>query len=221
MISTVPAFMRLGSEFMPPLYEGTLLFMPTGLPSMSIAQARQIAQMQDKILKSFPEVQSVFGKNGRAETATDPAPLEMGEATVALKPESEWRPGMTAEKLIDEMDLALKIPGVSNSWTMPIRGRIDMLTTGIRTPIGIKILGPKLEDIEQIGQNIEQAVRAVPGTRNVYAERILGGYYFDVEVRRDQIARYGLSIEEVEDVVESAIGGRNITRTIEGRDDFR
>jgi Cu(I)/Ag(I) efflux system membrane protein CusA/SilA len=220
MISTVPVFMRLGSEFMPPLYEGTLLFMPTGLPSMSITQARQIAQTQDKILKSFPEVQSVFGKNGRAETATDPAPLEMGEATVVLKPESEWRPGMTAEKLIDDMDRALKIPGVSNSWTMPIRGRIDMLTTGIRTPIGIKILGPKLEDIDQIGQNIERAVRAVPGTRNVYAERILGGYYFDFEVRRDQIARYGLSIEEVEDVVESAIGGRNITRTIEGRERF-
>ena len=220
MISTVPVFMRLGSEFMPPLYEGTLLFMPTGLPSMSITQARDIAQMQDRILKSFPEVESVFGKNGRAETATDPAPLEMGEATVVLKPESEWRPGMTPEKLIDEMDRALKIPGVSNSWTMPIRGRIDMLTTGIRTPIGIKILGPKLEDLEQIGQDIEQAVRTVPGTRNVYAERILGGYYFDFEVRRDQIARHGLSIEEVEDVVESAIGGRNITRTIEGRERF-
>jgi Cu(I)/Ag(I) efflux system membrane protein CusA/SilA len=220
MISIVPVFMRLGSEFMPPLYEGTLLFMPTGLPSMSITEARRVVRLQDRIIKSFPEVESAFGKNGRAETATDPAPLEMGESTIVLRPESEWRPGMTVEKLIDEMDQALKIPGVSNSWTMPIRGRIDMLSTGIRTPVGIKILGPKLEAIEQIGQDIENAVRNVPGTRNAYSERILGGYYFDFDIDRAKVARYGLTVEDVQEVIETAIGGRNITRTIEGRERF-
>jgi Cu(I)/Ag(I) efflux system membrane protein CusA/SilA len=220
LISTVPVFLRLGSEFMPPLYEGSLLFMPTGLPSMSITEARKVVQAQDQIIRSFPEVESVFGKNGRAETATDPAPLEMGEATIVLKPESEWRPGMTPEKLIDEMDRALKIPGVSNSWTMPIRGRIDMLTTGIRTPVGIKILGPKLDSLESIGQEIENAVRTVPGTRNVYAERILGGFYMDFDVDRSQVARYGLTVEDVEGVIETAIGGMEVTRTIEGRERF-
>jgi len=220
MVSTIPVFLKLGSEFMPPLYEGTLLYMPTGLPSMSITQARLVVQAQDKIIRSFPEVQSVFGKNGRAESATDPAPLEMGEATIVLKPESQWRPGMTPEKLVDEMDKALKIPGVSNSWTMPIRGRIDMLTTGIRTPVGIKILGPKLESIEKIGGDIENAVRNVPGTRNVFAERILGGFYLDFDIDRPQVARYGLTVGEVEDVVETAIGGMNVTRTIEGRERF-
>jgi Cu(I)/Ag(I) efflux system membrane protein CusA/SilA len=220
LVFTVPAFMRLGSEFMPPLDEGTLLYMPTGLPSMSITQARQVVQTQDRIIRSFPEVESVFGKNGRAETATDPAPLEMGEATIVLKPESEWRPGMTPEKLTDQMNSALKIPGVSSSWTMPIVGRINMLTTGIRTPVGIKILGRKLEDIEQIGKNIENVVRTVPGTRNVFSERILGGFYFDFDVDRDELARYGLSVEEVEDAIETAIGGREVTRTIEGRERF-
>jgi Cu(I)/Ag(I) efflux system membrane protein CusA/SilA len=220
IISTVPIFFKLGSEFMPPLYEGTLLYMPTGLPSMSNTQARMVVQAQDKIIRSFPEVQSVFGKNGRAESATDPAPLEMGEATIVLKPESKWRPGMTPDKLVDEMDKALKIPGVSNSWTMPIRGRIDMLTTGIRTPVGIKILGPKLESIEKIGGDIENAVRKVPGTRNVFAERILGGFYLDFDINRPQVARYGLTVGEVEDVIETAIGGMNVTRTIEGRERF-
>jgi Cu(I)/Ag(I) efflux system membrane protein CusA/SilA len=220
MVSTIPVFLKLGSEFMPPLYEGTLLYMPTGLPSMSITQARLVVQTQDKIIRSFPEVQSVFGKNGRAESATDPAPLEMGEATIVLKPESEWRPGMTPEKLVDEMDKALKIPGVSNSWTMPIRGRIDMLTTGIRTPVGIKILGPKLESIEKIGGDIENAVRNVAGTINVFAERILDGFYMDFDIDRPQVARYGLTVGEVEDVIESAIGGMNVTRTIEGRERF-
>jgi Cu(I)/Ag(I) efflux system membrane protein CusA/SilA len=220
MIATIPVFLKLGSEFMPPLYEGTLLYMPTGLPSMSITQARLVVQGQDKIIRTFPEVRSVFGKNGRAESATDPAPLEMGEATIVLKPESEWRPGMTPDKLVDEMDRALKIPGVSNSWTMPIRGRIDMLTTGIRTPVGIKILGPKLESIEKIGADIENAVRNVPGTRNVFAERILGGFYLDFDINRSEVARYGLTVGEVEDVIETAIGGMNVTRTIEGRERF-
>jgi Cu(I)/Ag(I) efflux system membrane protein CusA/SilA len=220
LISTIPVFLRLGSEFMPPLYEGSLLFMPTGLPSMSITEARKVVQTQDQIIRSFPEVQSVLGKNGRAETATDPAPLEMGEATIVLKPESQWRPGMTPEKLVDDMDKALKIPGISNSWTMPIRGRIDMLTTGIRTPVGIKILGPRLEPIEGIGQDIENAIRSVPGTRNVYAERILGGFYMDFDVDRRQVARYGLTVEDVEGVIETAIGGMNVTRTIEGRERF-
>ena len=220
MISTIPVFLRLGSEFMPPLYEGTLLFMPTGMPSMSVTQARMVVQAQDRIIRSFPEVKSVFGKNGRAESATDPAPLEMGEATIVLKPESEWRPGMTPEKLINEMDQALKIPGISNSWTMPIRGRIDMLTTGIRTPVGIKILGPKLESIENIGTEIESAVRNVPGTRNVFAERILGGFYMDFNIDRAEVARYGLMVGDVEDVIETAIGGMDVTRTIEGRERF-
>ena len=220
LLSTIPVFLRLGSEFMPPLYEGTLLFMPTGLPSMSITEARKVVQLQDRIIRSFPEVVSVFGKNGRSESATDSAPLEMGEATIVLKPESQWRPGMTSEKLIDDMDRALKIPGISNSWTMPIRGRIDMLSTGIRTPVGIKVLGPKLEMLESIGQEIEAAVRPVPGTRNVYAERILGGYYMDFDVDRNQIARYGLTVEDVERVIETAIGGMDVTRTIEGRERF-
>ena len=220
MASTVPVFMKLGSEFMPPLYEGTLLYMPTGLPGMSITQVQQVMQVQDKILLRFPEVESVFGKAGRSTSPTDPAPLEMIETTVVLKPESEWRPGMTPEKLINEMDQALKIPGVSNAWTMPIRARIDMLTTGIRTNVGIKVLGPDLNQIQPIGEQIEQVLKDVPGTRNIYAERVVDGYYLDFKIDRQQAARYGLTISDVEEVIETAIGGRNVTTTIEGRERF-
>jgi Cu(I)/Ag(I) efflux system membrane protein CusA/SilA len=220
MAVTVPAFMRLGSEFMPPLYEGSLLYMPSGLPGMSIAKAAQVTQLEDKIIKQFPEVVSVFGKAGRFETSTDPAPTEMGEATIALKPEDQWRKDMTPEKLVNEMDAALKIPGVSNSWTMPIKGRTDMLSTGIRTPIGIKIFGPDLNVTQEIGKQIENALRDLPGTRNVFAERVVSGYYEDFKIDRNAIARYGLTVADVEDVIETAIGGNTISTTLEGRERF-
>jgi len=220
MAATVPVFLKLGSEFMPPLYEGNLLYMPTTLPGASIATVNQIMQVQDKIIKSFPEVESVFGKAGRANTATDPAPLEMIETIINLKPEKYWRPGMTVEKLIDEMDKAVKLPGVSNAWTMPIKARIDMLSTGIRTPVGIKVLGPKLEEIQRIGEHLEMVLKDVPGTRNIFAERVTGGYYLDFDIRRDEIARYGLTVEEVHAVLETAIGGMTVTTTVEGRERF-
>ena len=220
IVSTVPVFYQLGSEFMPPLYEGSLLFMPTGLPGMSIDSAGKAMQLQDKILKSFPEVDTVFGKAGRARTATDPAPLAMIETTITLKPEDQWREGMTPDKLIAEMDQALRMPGISNSWTMPIKARIDMLTTGIRTPIGIKVFGPDLNVIERIGGQLESALRNVPGTRNIFSERVVGGYFMDFTVNREAAARYGLTVGDVEDVIESAIGGKNITTTIEGRERY-
>jgi Cu(I)/Ag(I) efflux system membrane protein CusA/SilA len=220
LAATVPAFMRLGSEFMPPLYEGSLLYMPTGLPAMSITQAQRALQLEDRIIKQFPEVQSVFGKAGRSTTSTDPAPIEMSESTIVLKPESEWPAGMTSEKLMNQMDAALKIPGISNSWTMPIKGRIDMLSTGIRTPIGIKILGPDLTTIQDIGKQLEDALRDLPGTRNIYAERVASGYFLDFKVDRDAIARYGLKVADVEDAVETAIGGEDVSMTIEGRERF-
>ena len=220
MASTVPVFLKLGAEFMPPLYEGTLLYMPITLPGASVQTSQQVLAMQDKIIKQFPEVASVFGKGGRALTATDPAPLEMFETVINLKPESEWRKGMTPDKLESELDKALKIPGVANAWTMPIKARVDMLSTGIRTPVGIKIFGPKLDTINDIGAQIEGAIGSVRGTRNVFAERVTGGYYIDFKVKRDQIARYGLTVQDVEMVIESAIGGANITTTIEGRERF-
>jgi copper/silver efflux system protein len=221
LLVTIPVFLKLGSEFMPPLYEGTLLYMPTTLPGTSITQANQILQVQDKIIKSFPEVESVFGKAGRANSATDPAPLDMIETVIKLKPEKDWRPGMTPEKLVNELDQAVKLPGVSNAWTMPIKARIDMLSTGIRTPVGIKVLGPKLEEIQRIGEQLEMALKDVPGTRNIFAERVTGGYYLDFNIRRDEIARYGLTVEEVEAVLETAIGGMTITTTVEGRERFQ
>ncbi len=217
---TVPAIMKLGSEFMPPLYEGSLLYMPTGLPGQSITETARVTQLEDKIIKQFPEVVSVFGKGGRSRTSTDPAPLEMGEATIILKPEEQWPKGTTPEKLINQMDAALKIPGVSNSWTMPIKGRTDMLSTGIRTPIGIKVFGPDLNVIQGIGEQVEDALRNLPGTRNVYAERVVSGYYEDFTINRDAIARYGLTVGAVEDVIETAIGGKNISTTIEGRERY-
>ena len=215
VLTTVP-FSRLGSEFMPSLWEGDLLYMPTTLPGISITKARQILQQTDKIIKTFPEVHHVFGKVGRAETATDPAPLSMIETTIMLKPESEWRTGMTPKKLTEEMDAALQIPGLTNVWTMPIKTRIDMLSTGIKTPVGIKIAGSDLNVLEQLGKRLEQVVRGVPGTLSVYAERVMGGNYLDFKINRDSIARYGLTVGDVQEVIQTAIGGMNITTTIEG-----
>ncbi len=209
-------YKKLGSEFMPPLYEGDLLYMPTTLPGISITKARELLQQTDKIIKTFPEVESVLGKIGRAETATDPAPLSMIETTIRLKPRSEWPKGMTVQKLIDKMDAAIKIPGLTNAWTMPIKTRIDMLSTGIKTPVGIKIGGPDLKVLQRLGKEIEKAVKDIPGTRSVYAERAEGGNYVDFEINRDAIARYGLTIGDVQDVFMSAVGGMNITKTVEG-----
>jgi len=220
MASTVPVYLKLGSEFMPPLYEGTLLYMPVTLPGASVQTAQQVLAMQDKIIKSVPEVASVFGKAGRANSATDPAPLEMIETVINLKPEADWRPGMTPETIEAELDRLVRLPGVVNAWTMPIKARTDMLSTGIRTPVGIKIFGPELETINDIGAQIEGAISSVRGTRNVFAERVTGGYYLDFTVKRDQIARYGLTVQDVEMVIESAIGGANITTTVEGRERF-
>jgi Cu(I)/Ag(I) efflux system membrane protein CusA/SilA len=208
--------MKLGSEFMPPLDEGDILYMPTTYPGLSITKAREVLQQTDKILKTFPEVASVFGKVGRAETATDPAPLSMIETTIGLKPRDEWRPGMTPEKLIAELDRAVRVPGLTNAWTMPIKTRIDMLSTGIKTPVGIKIAGPDLEELERIGERVEAILKDEPGTLSVYAERVMGGNYLDFDVDRREIARYGLTVGDVQDVIQSAIGGRNVTWTVEG-----
>ncbi len=218
--STVPVFLRLGSEFMPPLAEGAFLYMPTALPGMSVTEAQRILQTQDQVLRSFPEVERVFGKAGRANTPTDPAPFSMVETTVLLKPESAWRPGVTFESLQNEMNEKLRFPGIPNIWTMPIRNRIDMLSTGVRTPIGIKILGPDLAVIQQLGERLESVLRDVPGTRNVLAERTAGGYYLDFDLQRDALARYGLSVEDAQAIVMSAIGGEAVTTTIEGRERY-
>jgi Cu(I)/Ag(I) efflux system membrane protein CusA/SilA len=220
LILTVPAFMRLGSEFMPPLNEGMIFYMPTTLPGISVTQSSRLLQMQDRILKTFPEVEWVLGKVGRAETSTDPAPFSMGETTVMLKPEAEWRAGMTWDKLVDEMDKKMRLPGVANAWTMPIKNRIDMLSTGIRTPVGIKIFGPDLGKIEEIGKHLEMVLQTIPGTRSAYAERVTSGYYLDFELKRDEIARYGLAIDEIQMLIESVIGGESITTTVEGRERY-
>ncbi len=211
---------QLGSEFMPALNEGTLFYMPATLPGISITKAAELLQTQDRIIKTFPEVESVFGKAGRASTATDPAPTEMFETIINLKPESEWRPGMTVDKLVAEMDKALQFPGVSNAWTMPIKARIDMLATGIRTPVGIKVIGPDLQIIEELSRQIESALRRVPGTSSAYAERIMGGYYLDIEPDRTQLARYGLMVGDVQDIVASALGAETVTTTVEGRERY-
>jgi Cu(I)/Ag(I) efflux system membrane protein CusA/SilA len=218
-VSYYPAS-RLGSEFMPTLNEGSLLYMPASLPGMSITKAAELLQTQDKIIKSFPEVTSVFGKAGRANTATDPAPTEMFETVINLKPESEWRAGMTIDKLIAEMDKALQFPGVANSWTMPIKARIDMLSTGIRTPIGIKVFGKDLDEMEKLARQIETVVKAVPGTTSAFAERITGGFYLNIEPDREQLARYGLAVGELLDVVGIALGGEMVTTTVEGRERY-
>jgi Cu(I)/Ag(I) efflux system membrane protein CusA/SilA len=244
VVSTVPIYQKLGHEFMPPLNEGTILYMPTTLPGISVTEAGRLLQTQDRILKSFPEVVTVFGKAGRAETSTDPAPFSMMETTVVLKSPAEWRPkvrwysGKTPEwlqalvlrriwpdrmswdDLTSEMDAALQIPGATNAWTMPIKARIDMLTTGVRTPVGIKIFGADLKEIEAIGTRLEEIMRAVPGTRSVFAERAAGGYFVDFDLNRAALARVGLSVAAVQDVIMSAVGGANVTTTVEGRARF-
>jgi Cu(I)/Ag(I) efflux system membrane protein CusA/SilA len=219
VVSLYPAS-RLGSEFMPTLNEGTLFYMPTGLPGMSVTKAAELLQTQNKIIKGFPEVASVYGKAGRAQTATDPAPLEMFETIINLKPEAEWRPGMSIAKLIAELDKALQIPGIANSWTMPIKARIDMLSTGIRTPIGIKVFGKDLEGMEKLAKEIEAVVKQVPGTTSAYAERLTGGLYLNIEPQRDQLARYGIAVGELQDVIATALGGEIVTTTVEGRERF-
>jgi Cu(I)/Ag(I) efflux system membrane protein CusA/SilA len=237
---SVPFYFKLGREFMPPLNEGSILYMPTTLPGISVTQAQELMQTQDRVLKSFPEVERVFGKAGRAETSTDPAPFSMMETTVILKPPEEWRPKrrwyssrapewvktalrpiwpdhISWDELVDEMDRALRIPGVSNAWTMPIKARTDMLTTGVRTPVGIKIFGSDLEEIQRLGETLESIMWQVPGTRSVYAERVTGGFFVDFTPRRDQLARYGLTVGQVQMHIMTAIGGENVTTTIEGR----
>ena len=211
---------RLGSEFMPNLNEGTLFYMPTTLPGISITKAAELLQMQDRIIKTFPEVESVFGKAGRASTATDPAPTEMYETIINLKPKDQWRAGLTVDSLIAEMDKALQFPGVSNAWTMPIKARIDMLSTGIRTPVGVKVFGTDLAKMEQLARQIEQTLKTVPGTSSAYAERVIGGYYLDITPNRDVLARYGLMMGDVQDVIGTALGGEAVTTTVEGRERY-
>jgi copper/silver efflux system protein len=240
MIATIPVYVELGSEFMPPLDEGTLLYMPTTMPGVSIAQAQQILQVSDRILKQFPEVDRVLGKAGRADTPTDPAPLSMFETVITLRPKDEWRrvpvwyspftpewlkpvlrhivrDSISTEQLINEMNAAVNLPGLSNSWTMPIKGRIDMLNTGIRTPIGVKIYGPDPKTIEKIGAQVESVLSSVPGTRSVFAERTGGGRFLDFEWKREALAKYGVSVEDAQTAVENAIGGNNVTTIIQGR----
>jgi Cu(I)/Ag(I) efflux system membrane protein CusA/SilA len=241
VLATIPVYFRLGSEFMPPLNEGTILYMPTTLPGISVAEAQRVLQYQDRLIRSVPEVERVFGKAGRADSSTDPAPFSMMETTILLKPKSEWRhkqqwysswspewlqnlifrriwpDRISWDDLISELDSRVQIPGVTNAWTMPIRARIDMLTTGVRTPIGIKIFGPDLAEIEKIGSNLESIMKDIPGTRSVYAERVAGGYFVDINLKRGQLARYGLSVADAQNVVTSAIGGDDVTTTIEGR----
>jgi len=212
--------LHTGSEFMPTLNEGTLMYMPVSLPSMSITKAAELIQVQDRIIKSFPEVASVFGKAGRADTATDPAPLEMFETIINLKPEDEWPKGMTVDKLISDMNAALQFPGVSNAWTMPIKARIDMLSTGIRTPVGVKVFGSNLDEINKIAHQIEAVVRKVPGTTSAFAERLTGGYYLNIAPSRASLARYGLSVEDVQNVIKTALGGEVVTTAVEGRERF-
>ncbi len=211
---------KLGTEFMPNLNEGTLLYMPTTLPGLSITKAAELLQTQDRIIKSFPEVASVYGKAGRAQTATDPAPTEMSETIINLKPKDDWRPGVTIDSLIAEMDKALQFPGVSNAWTMPIKARIDMLSTGIRTPVGIKVIGKDLNEMEGVARQIETVIKSVPGTSSAYAERVLGGYYLEIIPDRLRLARYGLAVSDVQDVVAMALGAEPITTTIEGRERY-
>jgi Cu(I)/Ag(I) efflux system membrane protein CusA/SilA len=220
LVATVWPARQLGSEFMPALDEGTLMYMPTTLPGLSVTKAAELMQMQDRIIRSFPEVETVFGKAGRALTATDPAPTEMFETIIQLRPREEWRPGVTMDSLRAEMDAALQFPGVSNAWTQPIRARIDMLATGIRTPVGVKVFGTSLPEMERIAREVEAVLRAVPGTTSAYAERVIGGYYLDIVPDRERLARYGLSIADVQEVIAMALGAEAITQTVEGRERY-
>ena len=220
LILTWIPFQRVGSEFMPPLEEGTILFMPTTLPGISVARARELLRQQDAILRSFPEVASVWGKAGRANTATDPAGFDMTETTISLKPTSAWRTGMTYDRLVAAMDSAVRMPGVTNAWTMPIKGRIDMLATGIRTPVGVKLFGPDLGELERLGKELEGHLKMVPGTRSAFAERAVSGYYLDIDIDRVAAARYGLNVDDIQTVIATAIGGMTITQTVEGRERY-
>src|ERR1700756_49954 len=211
---------ELGTEFMPNLNEGTLLYMPTTLPGISVTKSAELLQTQDRIIRSFPEVSSIYGKAGRAETSTDPAPTEMFETVINLKPKEQWRPGLTIDGLIAEMDKALQFPGVSNAWTMPIKARIDMLSTGIRTPIGVKVIGTDLVEMDKLAKQIEQVLKAVPGTSSAYAERAIGGYYLEITPDRSALARYGIMIQDVQDTIATALGGQTVTTTVEGRQRF-
>jgi Cu(I)/Ag(I) efflux system membrane protein CusA/SilA len=217
---TIPLLFRIGGEFMPPLYEGSMLYMPTAPPGMSITEATRLLQVQDKLLRETPEVEQVFGTVGRGSTATDNTPMGMVNTTVVLKPRESWRPGMTFERLQAEMDAALQFPGFPNVWTQPIRNRLDMLATGIKTPVGIKIFGSDLTRIQALGQEVERILKNVPGTRSVYAERVTEGYFTDIRTNREAIARYGLTVEDVQDVIQSALGGENVTQTVEGRERY-
>src|SRR5437667_10881119 len=218
--ATIVPFRRLGKEFMPPLNEGTILFMPTAVPGMSIGEATKILQIQDRLLRQIPEVDTVFGKAGQSETPTDPAPLSMFETVVTLKPHEQWRPGMTWEGIRDEIDVKLKTPGMANQLWMPIETRTEMLTTGFRTPLGIKVFGPDLRTIQDVGVQIEKALSDFPNTRSVFAERTTGGYFLDFEVKRQAAARYGLTVGDVNDIIETAIGGKTISTTVEGRERY-
>src|SRR3989454_3048087 len=247
VLITIPVYLRLGSEFMPPLNEGSILYMPITLPGIGITEAAKYLQIQDKLLRQFPEIQSVYGKIGKSDTATDPAPLSMVETTVVVKPESEWRkehktrwysawapswlkaqlarwwpedPPITWEALIEQLDRAVQIPSFANAWLFPIRTRIDMITTGIRTPVGVKVMGPKLDTIEDVGLQVERVLQGVQGTRSAFFERVTGGYYVDYQVRREAAARYGLSVAQVNQIIESAVGGEMVTTTVEGRERY-
>jgi Cu(I)/Ag(I) efflux system membrane protein CusA/SilA len=220
LAATAFPWSRLGSEFMPPLDEGSLLFMPTTVPGVSIAQAMSIMRRQDSILAAFPEVATVLGKAGRANTATDPAPLDMYETTVVLKPRELWPPGMTTDQLVSAMDEAVRMPGVTNAWTMPIKNRIDMLATGVRTPVGVKIYGPNLDTLQQLGERVERILQMVPGSRNVFAERNVSGYYVDVDIDRAEAARYGLNAGDLHDAIMATAGGVTAATSVEGRERY-
>src|SRR5713101_3047141 len=220
LAATLIPLMRLGSEFMPTLNEGTLMYMPVSVPGMSVTKAAELLQTQDRIIKTFPEVASVFGKSGRAVTATDPAPVEMFETIINLKPESEWRPGVTIDSLTAELDKALQFPGVSNAWTMPIKARIDMLSTGIRTPVGVKVFGRDLAAIEDVAKQIEAVLHRLPDTTSAFAERVQGGYYLEIQPDRAALARYGLAVEDLQETILTALGGETVTTTVEGRERY-
>jgi Cu(I)/Ag(I) efflux system membrane protein CusA/SilA len=220
LVVTVPLAWRIGSQFMPPLYEGSSLYMPTALPGISITQALTLLQEQDRIIKSFPEVETVFGVVGRSDSPTDNAPLDMYDTTIMLKPREQWRAGMTYEKLIREMDEKLQFPGLTNTWTMPVQNRLDMELTGIKTPVGLKIQGPNVEGIQQAGAQLQQVLGGIPEIRSIFAERVAEGFYINVEVNRPEAARYGLTVADVQRAVTSGIGGENIAENIEGRQRF-
>jgi Cu(I)/Ag(I) efflux system membrane protein CusA/SilA len=220
LIVTLPVALHIGSQFMPPLFEGSALYMPTALPGISIGQASQLLQEQDRIIRTFPEVETVFGSIGRSDSATDNAPLDMYDTTVMLKPRGQWRPGVTYEKLIQEMDAKLQFPGLSNTWTMPVENRLDMELTGIKTPLGLKIQGPNLEGIQQVGAQVQQILSAIPETRSIFAERVSQGFYLNIEVNRAEAARYGLTIADVQQAVTSGIGGEMVAENVEGRERY-